>query len=62
MTKVKVDQNLCIGCGTCVSLCPKSFTLNKKTHKSEPIEPAGDPEAKIKEAAESCPVSAISVG
>jgi len=61
MAKIKVDQNLCIGCGTCVSLCPKSFKLNEQTHKSEPIDPPGDPEEKIKEAVEACPVSAISI-
>ena len=58
--KVKVDQNLCIGCGTCVSLCPKSFKLNDD-HKAEPINPPGDPEEKLQEAAQSCPVGAISV-
>jgi len=61
MIKVKVDENLCIGCGNCVSLCPNSFRINQKTHKAEPINPPGDPEEKIKEAEESCPVSAITV-
>jgi len=61
MVKVKVDQNLCIGCGTCVSICPKSFRLNEKTHKAEPINPPKDPENKLEEAVMSCPVSAISI-
>ena len=61
MKKITVDQNLCIGCGTCISICPKSFTLNEETHKSEPINPPQDSEEKLNEAAESCPVSAISI-
>lgn len=59
MIKVKVDQNLCIGCGTCLSICPKTFRINGH-HKSEPIEPAGDPEEKIQEAVDACPIQAIS--
>jgi len=61
MPDVKVDQNLCIGCGSCVSLCPDSFKLNEETHKSEPINPPKDPEEKLKEAADACPVKAISI-
>jgi ferredoxin len=60
MPKVKVDQNLCIGCGTCISLCPESFKMNDD-HKSEPINPPGDPEDKLQEAVQSCPVGAISI-
>lgn len=60
MPKIKVDENLCIGCGTCVSLCPQSFKMNER-HKSEPIEPPGDPVEKIQEAVEACPAQAISL-
>lgn len=60
MPKIKVDQNLCIGCGTCVSLCPGSFKMNGNG-KSEPIEPPKDPEEKLKEAVDACPVGAISI-
>jgi ferredoxin len=57
---VKVDKTKCIGCGTCVVIAPKSFKLGDDG-KAEAIEPAGDEEEKIKEAAESCPVGAIEV-
>lgn len=30
LKKVKVNQNLCIGCGTCVALLPKVFALDSK--------------------------------
>ena len=56
--KVKIDKNLCIGCGTCVVIAPKSFKLSDDG-KAEIVEPQGDSEAKIKEAVDSCPVSAI---
>ena len=59
--QVSVDKEKCIGCGLCVSLAEKSFRLNESEFKAEPINPAGDPEAKLKEAAASCPVGAIKI-
>ena len=56
--KNSIDKNLCIGCGTCVSIAPESFKLGDDG-KVEVIEPAGDDQAKIQEAIDSCPVSAI---
>jgi ferredoxin len=44
----------------CESIAPKAFRLNED-RQSEVADPAGDTEAKILEAAENCPVSAISV-
>jgi len=59
MAKIPVvDKNKCIGCGTCTVLAPKTFRLGKDG-KAEVINPPGDEEEKIKEAAESCPVDAI---
>lgn len=26
--KFKVNENLCIGCGACVAICPEVFALN----------------------------------
>ncbi len=56
--KNNIDKNLCIGCGTCVSIAPRSFKLGDDG-KAEVIEPAGDGQVKIQEAIDSCPVSAI---
>lgn len=28
--KVKVDRDLCIGCGTCVAVCPKVFSIDEE--------------------------------
>lgn len=52
---VKVDKAKCIGCGACAAVCPESFEMKgdkavaKKNSKC------------AKEAAESCPVNAISI-
>jgi len=59
MRKITVDQDTCIGCGTCVALAPKSFKMTDDG-KSLPLEPAGDDEATIQQGIDSCPVNAIS--
>jgi ferredoxin len=57
MAKPKVNEELCIGCGTCEALCPKVFKL--EDGKSKVIsEDCGD--CNCQEIIESCPVSAIS--
>lgn len=56
---IKVDQNICIGCGLCASMCPDIFVMNAEG-KSEVTNPAGDHEA-AREAAAACPVNAIIV-
>lgn len=56
--KLIIDKNLCLGCGTCASIAPKTFRLGADG-KAEVIEPAGDDEKTIKEAIDSCPVNAI---
>jgi len=57
---VKVDEKKCIGCGLCESICPNVFTL--KDGKSKVKDKEGDKRFNCaKEAAESCPVSAISI-
>lgn len=56
--KITIDKNLCIGCGTCTSIAPKSFKLGSDS-KAEVIEPMGDEEKIVQEAIDSCPVAAI---
>ena len=55
---ITVNQETCIGCGTCVALCPQTFKLNDGG-KSEVI--SQDDAECAKGAVESCPVQAITV-
>ena len=57
MPKAKVNAEICIGCGTCESLCPNVFKM--EDGKSKVIaEDCGD--CNCQEVVDSCPVSAIS--
>jgi ferredoxin len=58
--RVWVDHHRCVGNAMCEALAPAVFRLNAN-RQSEAINPAADTEAKILEAAENCPVSAIFV-
>jgi len=58
--KPQVNKDLCMGCGTCTSICPEVFRIGEDG-KSEVIEGVdyGTHAEKIKEAMESCPTKAI---
>jgi ferredoxin len=56
---VVIDEEECIGCGTCEEICPEVFKLNEETDKAEVINQKGTPEDKIEEAVEACPVECI---
>lgn len=55
--EVYVDQQVCIGCGLCVSIIPEVFQLNDDG-VSEVQNQSGS-QAKIQEAIDSCPVNCI---
>jgi ferredoxin len=57
--RVYVDEEECIGCGSCEEICPDVFVLNEDTEKAEVINPEGGPEDLIEEAIEACPVECI---
>jgi len=59
MPTIKLDEDVCIGCGMCESICPNSFKLGDMKAKvvKEKVEKLGCE----KEAADSCPVKAIDV-
>ncbi len=61
MFAAKVNQDECIGCGTCVSLCPEVFRLDAegKSEVHTPVSPAT--EACARDACDNCPVGAISL-
>ena len=58
--RVSVDHNICVGNSMCETIAPKVFVLNDD-RQSEAVNPDGDTEENILEAAENCPVSAITV-
>ncbi|HCP08208.1 MAG TPA: ferredoxin [Candidatus Moranbacteria bacterium] len=58
MTKPVVNQDLCIGCGTCESLCPSVFKI--EDGKSHVISESCD-DCDCQESVDSCPVGAISL-
>ena len=56
---VKVDQNKCIGCGLCASVCSSVFEMQESKAKVK----SGKEESNtgcVDEAVSSCPASAIS--
>lgn len=59
--KAKVDQDLCISCGLCISIVEDVFHWNED-EKVEAIaeDVPADLEDEVREAIESCPTSAIS--
>ncbi len=54
-----VDRNVCIGCGTCVALCPAVFQLGDDG-KSKVVNGKAVGEDEIQQAIDSCPVQCIS--
>jgi ferredoxin len=54
---IKVDHELCIGCGACVAICPSHFVMNDQG-KSDVIDQT--PADCVPEAIAGCPVTAIS--
>ena len=57
--KVKVDAELCVGCGLCVNTCPDVFEMkeDKAIVKLASV-PAGQEES-CKQSKDECPVEAI---
>ncbi|MGV9880064.1 ferredoxin [Streptomyces sp. NPDC003006] len=57
---VEVDRSVCIGSGMCVLTAPGGFTLDT-ARQSHPTVPEGDADEQVLEAAEGCPVEAITI-
>jgi ferredoxin len=59
--KVIVDEETCIGCGACESVCPDVFYMeDEKAKVKEGVDFAAFKEA-IDEAVSSCPVECITI-
>ena len=60
--KVNVDFDLCASTGACMQVAPEVFEVRSDGYLYIlQEEPAGDAEAKAREAAELCPTGAISI-
>ena len=58
--KVKVNEDACIGCGACVSICEEVFEFNDEgVSKVVKEDVPTELEANVTEAVESCPTAAI---
>jgi len=59
--KVRIDEDECIGCESCVEICPEVFSFNDDTDKAEVIDENLAEEDCVDEAVASCPSECIFV-
>ena len=59
--KAIIDQDLCTGCGLCPDTCPEVFEMSGDTAKVIVDTVPEKSEDTCREAAENCPVEAISI-
>lgn len=59
--QITLDQDECIGCQSCVEICPEAFGFDEGADKAFVIEGADGDLDCVEEAAGSCPVSCIAV-
>ncbi len=56
---IKIDEEACMGCETCVELCPDVFEMNADGDKAVVKNPDSDADC-VDECIDSCPAEAIS--
>ncbi|MDD3887884.1 MAG: ferredoxin [Patescibacteria group bacterium] len=59
--KIEVDQEKCISCGACTTICPDNFELKGEDNKSFPKNSELDVIGCSQEAADACPVQCIKI-
>jgi len=59
--KAHVDEEACVGDGTCVEICPEVFEMRGDLAVTKMDEIPEELEEKCKEAADSCPTEAIRI-
>ena len=58
--KVVLDEECCIGCGSCAEICPEVFEMTEDGDKARVILATGGDEECIEEAITTCPDECIS--
>lgn len=59
--KIEVNQDVCIGCGLCTSLCGECFSLDDEKGKAKVIKEQDCQSCSLDEVSSSCPVGAITI-
>ncbi|HHT45235.1 MAG TPA: ferredoxin [Fastidiosipila sp.] len=60
--KAIVDRDTCISCGLCASICPNVFEMDDEQIATVIVDTiAPEDEASAQEAADQCPVAAITI-
>ncbi len=59
--RVDLDLDECIGCQSCVEICPEVFGFNEDEEKAYVIDSEGGDVDCAEEAAASCPVECITI-
>jgi ferredoxin len=59
--RVRIDEDLCIACGACESLCPAGFRIGERKVAEVLADACEDRAACVLQAAEGCPQAAILV-
>lgn len=59
--KAIVDEDTCTGCGLCTDTCPEVFELEGDKARVKVQTVPAEAEITCREAAEACPVEAISI-
>ncbi len=54
-----IETEDCLGCESCVEICPEVFVFNESLEKAQVINPDGCPKEKTDEAMAICPVNCI---
>ncbi len=58
---VVIDIDECIGCQSCVEICPEVFGFNDDEEKAYVVNPDGGDEDCAEEAAAACPADCIEI-
>lgn len=59
--KVILNKEECIGCGSCVNICPNHFAYDDDGKSKVTVAEFSNEESEVKDAEENCPTQAITI-